>query len=316
MKIMKYILRNGFKAGINKVKDVLYEVKEGFIPLQGIVDEIEEIGEEVDKSIVKQQFDKIKKAIPDEWIERIEKKEEGEGKVEVLLKESGKEVSIQSCSLKMIYKFFRKMFFAKPIANGFWNRLFPVTESENIWENLRISYMDPVIENFNVLLRHNVIYTKMRLCKMGIEQNARCDVCENEDEGLLHLFLFCSEREDFVRKFKMFIEAFLGEQIESQMEWNQVFLLGIKGKGKEMFIVNFILSIARYAIWCRRNVMREKSVNINMWSFFRRKLEGHIQTLYNYFSMNRQVERFYEILTGNDTRILECFQEYKINLLR
>ncbi len=282
------------KAGINKVKDVLYEVKEGFIPLQGIVDEIEEIGEEVDKSIVKQQFDKIKKAIPDEWIERIEKKEEGEGKVEVLLKESGKEVSIQSCSLKMIYKFFRKMVFAKPIANGFWNRLFPVTESENIWENLRISYMDPVIENFNVLLRHNVIYTKMRLCKMGIEQNARCDVCENEDEGLLHLFLFCSELEDFVRKFKMFIEAFLGEQIESQMEWNQVFLLGIKGKGKEMFIVNFILSIARYAIWCRRNVMREKSVNINMWSFFRRKLEGHIQTLYNYFSMNRQVERFYK----------------------
>ncbi len=83
----------------------------------------------------------------------------------MLLKESGKEVSIQSCSLKMIYKFFRKMFFAKPIANGFWNRLFPVTESENIWENLRISYMDPVIENFNVLLRHNVMYTKMRLCE-------------------------------------------------------------------------------------------------------------------------------------------------------
>lgn len=78
----------------------------------------------------------------------------------------------------MIYTFFRKNVFAKPIANGFWNRLFPGTESENIWENLRISYMDPVIENFNFLLRHNVIYTKMRLCKMGFEQNARCDVCE------------------------------------------------------------------------------------------------------------------------------------------
>ncbi len=45
-------------------------------------------------------------------------------------------------------------------------------------------------------------------------------------------------------------------------------------------------------------------------------MEGHIQTLYNYFRMNRQVERFYKILTGNDTRILECFQEYKINLPR
>lgn len=107
------------------------------------------------------------------------KKEEGEEKVHVLLKESGNEVSFHSCSLKMIYTFFfRKNVFGKPIANGFWNRLFPGTESENIWENLRISYMDPVIENFNFLLRHNVIYTKMRLCKMGFEQNARCDVCE------------------------------------------------------------------------------------------------------------------------------------------
>lgn len=60
MKIMKYF-KKWIKAGINKVKYVLYEVKEGFIPLQGIVDEIEESGEDVDKSIVKQQFEKIKK---------------------------------------------------------------------------------------------------------------------------------------------------------------------------------------------------------------------------------------------------------------
>lgn len=56
MKIMKYF-KKWIKAGINKVKYVLYEVK-GFIPLQGIVDEIEESGEDVDKSIVKQQFEK------------------------------------------------------------------------------------------------------------------------------------------------------------------------------------------------------------------------------------------------------------------
>lgn len=93
-----------------------------------------------------------------------------------------------------------------------------------------------------------------------------------------------------------------------------MFLLGKKGKGKEMYRVNFILSIARYAIWGRRNVMREKSCNINMWIFFRRKLEGHIHTLYNYFSMNGQVDKFYKILIGKGTRILECFQEYNINL--
>ncbi len=175
-------------AGIIKVKDILYEVIDGFIPLQGIIDEIEGIGEEVERGIVKQQFDKIKKAIPKEWIEGIEKKDEGKGKVEVFLKESGNTISIQSCSLKLIHNFFRMMIFVQPIANGLWTRLFPGTETENIWGNLRIRYM--VIENFNFLLRHNVIYTKMRLCKMGFAQNARCDVCKNEDERLLH-WIYC-----------------------------------------------------------------------------------------------------------------------------
>lgn len=89
----------------------------------------------MERDIVKQQFDKIKKAIPKEWIDRIGKKDEGRGKVEVFLKETGNKMSIQSCSLKLFYNFFRKMIFVQPIANGFWSRLFLGTENENIWEN-------------------------------------------------------------------------------------------------------------------------------------------------------------------------------------
>jgi len=86
-----------------------------------------------------------------------------EGKVEVLLKESGIKSPIESCSLKLFYNYFRSRVFVHPIANSFWTRLFPGTEEENIWENLRIKYMDPMVKNFNFLLRHYVIYTKMRL---------------------------------------------------------------------------------------------------------------------------------------------------------
>lgn len=46
-----------------------------------------------------------------------------------------------------------------------------------------------------------------------------------EDEGLLHLFLFCSELEDFVRKFEIFVEGILGEKTERQWKWNQFFYL-------------------------------------------------------------------------------------------
>jgi len=55
-------------AGIIQVRDVLYEVIDGFIPLQGIIGGIERIGEEVEWRTAKQHFDKIKKEIPKEWI--------------------------------------------------------------------------------------------------------------------------------------------------------------------------------------------------------------------------------------------------------
>ncbi|MGL4765398.1 MAG: hypothetical protein ACRC2N_10280, partial [Aeromonas sp.] len=218
-------------AGIIKVRDVLYEVVDGFIPLQGIIDEIEETGVEVERSVIKKQFDQIKQAIPKEWIEGIGKKSEGTSKVEVFFKETGNKMSIESCPLKCFYNFFRRMIFVHPIANAFWKRLFPGIEEGNIWENLRLRYMDPIIENFNFLLRHNVIFTKMRLCKMRIVQNAKCDVCGKEDEGFLHLFLLCANLQNFIRGIKNFIEGILGEKIEQQIEWNKVFLLGIRGRG-------------------------------------------------------------------------------------
>lgn len=115
-------------------------------------------------------------------------------------------------------------------------------------------------------------------------------------------------------EIKNFIERILGEKIKQPNEWNKLFLLGVRGRGKNRYIVNFILNVARYAVWCSRNVMKEKKSNINMWVFFRRKLEGHIQILYEYFSMKGQTEMFYKIIAGNDTRVLECFKEYKINI--
>ncbi len=42
----------------------------------------------------------------------------------------------------------------------------------------------------------------------------------------------------------------------------------------------------------KRNAMKVKQGNINMFFFFRRKLEGHKQSLYEYLSMNGQTKRF------------------------
>ncbi len=40
------------------------------------------------------------------------------------------------------------------------------------------------------------------------------------------------ESSGFYERNKKWVEAILGERIEQQSEWNKVYLLGVKGRGK------------------------------------------------------------------------------------
>ncbi len=66
--------------GITKVRDVLYEFKEGFLPVQYIVDVMEEANEDYSRQEITNKYDVIKNAIPQDWIKRIENMEEGKQK--------------------------------------------------------------------------------------------------------------------------------------------------------------------------------------------------------------------------------------------
>ncbi len=61
--------------GITRVRDVLYEFKEGFLPIQYIVDAMDEAKEEYSKQEITNKYEIIKNAIPKEWIKRIESME-------------------------------------------------------------------------------------------------------------------------------------------------------------------------------------------------------------------------------------------------
>ncbi len=60
------------EVGITRVRDVLYEFKEGFLPMQYIVDAMDEAKEEYSKQEITNKYEIIKNAIPKEWIKRIE----------------------------------------------------------------------------------------------------------------------------------------------------------------------------------------------------------------------------------------------------
>lgn len=65
-------------GGVRQVKDVLYEVIKGFLPVQVIVDAVGEDDKRVCKTKLQKQYEDLKKAIPKEWIDKVEKNEMGD----------------------------------------------------------------------------------------------------------------------------------------------------------------------------------------------------------------------------------------------
>lgn len=85
-------------VGILKVRDILYEFKEGFLPVQVIIDAMEEAKEE--DNVLRKQYEEVKSKIPEDWLEMIQGGGSGENKMEVFLKLNDKEVCFKSCKAK------------------------------------------------------------------------------------------------------------------------------------------------------------------------------------------------------------------------
>lgn len=104
------------------------------------------------------------------------------------------------------YLFFRDRVFIKPVANKYWKERYEMIDEKIIWKNRRMKYVDPTLENFNFLQRHNSILTEMRLLKIGLETTALCRVCNLKEESLLHLFFYCNKLKDFMDKMKKVVK--------------------------------------------------------------------------------------------------------------
>lgn len=111
--------------------------------------------------------------------------------MDVFLKRGEKLMVFNLCTVKMIYHFFVKSVFKKPIANQFWLRHFNEVEERFIWKNMIWKFLDTDLECLDYFMRQNVMFTEMRLHNIGMEQDAICKVCKIEDKGILQMFLFC-----------------------------------------------------------------------------------------------------------------------------
>ncbi len=138
----------------------------------------------------------------------------------VSVKINNKQHAFNDLKLKCFYYCLCKDVFTKPKAENYWQRIYPNMETKKIWQNLRSWWKSPILENFDYLLRHNCLLTEMRLCKIGIAQDAMCKVCNREEEGILHLFFKCVSVEMFIKKLKEMVKNLGVEEEETIVDVN------------------------------------------------------------------------------------------------
>lgn len=122
-----------WEVGISRVRDILYEIRDGFLPIQAIIDELEEAKEEYDISCVKKQYEEMKNAIPTEWLNEIQRGGVKEGRIQVFFINKDKRMELKLGNVKMFYQVFMEGAFKKPNSNVMWLRHFNGLEEKDIW---------------------------------------------------------------------------------------------------------------------------------------------------------------------------------------
>jgi len=286
-----------WELGITRVRDVLYEFKEGFLPVQFIVDVMEEAKEDFSRQEIINKYEIIKKAIPKEWINRIESMEEGKNEKEVYVKLGEKLCGFKTCTMKMFYGVFRDFVFKEPIVNGYWVQKFKDLKEASIWTNMGGTCVETKLGCLEYFIRHKVVFTEAVLNKIGIEQNNLCKVCQEKEEWILHMFLYCKELEDFLKKCKCLVKELTEEWDENVMEWNRVVMFGWEKKCQNKSFINLCVMLMKSAIWERRTVAKKEKIVLDVWTVFKRKTELYIERLYVYFKGENMLHAFYDVFT-------------------
>ena len=273
------------EAGLKQVKDIIYEVKPGFLKEHVIVDECRGVDEDVKREDVIAKYGKIKEKIPDEWKRMIENEcaNEESGKMPDLLFEcNGEWKNLKSAKTKELYRRFLRQAVQAPASLTFWCNTLPNITKEKIWKHVRIKRNSIGAEYIDFMIRHNQIYTNEVVHQFDKGVGRLCDVCSRLPENLLHMFVKCDELKEFHTKLKDVLTEKLGLIWDERDCWESFILFGEweRSRVKNAALCRYLLSHARWAIKSRRNIAHfEKNVK-PVWAIFRSMVR--LQVSYRY----------------------------------
>ena len=142
----------------------------------------------------------------------------------------------------------------KPTCESKWTDTYPGITSSTLWKYIGIPHTPHSIFDLDFKIRHRRIFTCIVLHQMHREVYERtCKVCEDDDEDVNHLLVYCSELVDFWGKIKGLLGGCSVTDCWEDRGWELTVLLGVDKKYKNWGVINMILGFARRAIFNRRN---------------------------------------------------------------
>ena len=275
-----------WRAGIRRIRDLVYEYVPGFMGAQAVVDEVRENGDEIWLGTAKGELEKIKKAMPKEWIGMIERENmvKGGNKIEMYVGEGECKVSLANVKTRVVYECMRDKEMRRPAAEKVWSKVMKEMDVRKIWKNVRVKWNSIECEHFDFMLRHNRIYNNLIISKFDCRVGKGCDVCDEGVETCMHEFVECGELKGYFEKIKKLINKCWEGDLTVGMEWKELWLFGANERkdGCNVNLMNFVLSHARYAVKLRRDMAHYEKRRCDVWTIFKHLMERDVGRIWNF----------------------------------
>ena len=295
--------RDWVASNLIQLKDICYEVIPGFLPETAIHEILSEYEESEDRTFQQtvREFREIRCAVSEEWKLRIVQMQEPQPNtlqpsfVTPSDTPGNPPVDIISCNTRTFYKQLRKDVQATIPALDYWKRSLqpqPVFNSR-FWRNIYSPLVTNKLGDLNWKIVHRVLHTALSLNRMEVLDVPICHKC-GAIENLEHLLVDCITLDVFWSQVQIYVDKITNSRVIIS---NCVKLLGwIPGEKEKVptkivDLVNWSITIARYAIYRSAVDFKSRSEVTSVPAIFRAVVKAHIRFQYKlYFHRGKQQE--------------------------
>ena len=188
------------------------------------------------------KLDKVFKALP----EYIVNNEANDVNKKIVLSET---VTLDNYVVRNMYRvIIDSVALPQPWAISKWERDLDLTNLSCFWKRIvsvRKCLLNMQLQTFYIKFVNRTYYTNKLLHVIGKAPSDKCSFCSSTVETILHLFWECAVAQSFWSE----IFAFINKLIDASLQFprNVVLLLTFESP-----LVNFLITIGKYVIYCSR----------------------------------------------------------------